>query len=448
MESFIVDGGVGLRGHTTLAGAKNVALKALVASILTDDQIILRNVPDIRDVALMLKVLQSLGFQTQYSDHTATVTCGTKRNSVVPLEIGARLRTSSMVLGPLLARYGEAKIPNPGGCRIGARPINRHIEALEKMGATIRYDSKDGFFHAHALSLHGTTIRFPKNTHTGTETILLAAVMAQGRTTIDNAAQEVEVDNLIALLTAMGAHIKRVAPRTIIVDGVTKLNGADFTIMPDRNEEITFAIAAALTDGKITVEGSQRNAINAFLTAFRGAGGAVDIESATRTSYSRGRQLKASDTVTLPHPGFMTDWQAPWAVLMTQAEGTSTIHETIFESRFSYVYQLQKMGANISFFDPKIENPQAYYNFNWNDHTNDHHQGIRIAGPTQLHNAILEMDDLRAGATLLLAALAAKGQSIIFGIEQIDRGYETIEIKLRKLGAKISRQTEDTRDAK
>ncbi len=443
MDKFVVTGGVPLRGEITLGGAKNVALKIPVVSLLTDEEIVIGNVPQIRDVFFMLEVLRSLGVEARALGHTIRLKNGRIKSTTVPLEVGARLRSSSLVLGPMLARWGEARVPNPGGCRIGARPIDRHIEALREMGATIKYNSADGYFHAKANELHGVTLKFPKNTHTGTETLILAAVLAKGRTVLENAASEVEIDDLISALNLMGAKIKRTAPRTILIEGVDTLHGVEYKIMPDRNEEVTFAIAAALTDGEITVRGSQRPTLAAFLQIFSQAGGVVEELASDITRYRRGGPLKATNVVTGPHPAFMTDWQSPWAVLMTAASGKSTIHETVFESRFSYVAQLQKMGAQIEFFDPQVKNPIEFYNFNWKDRVKGYHQAIRISGPTKLHNAILTIDDLRAGATILLAALTAGGVSYIHGVEQIDRGYEKIEQKLNSLGALIARITED-----
>lgn len=444
MDTFIVNGGTKLAGVVTLGGAKNVALKVLIASLLTDEELIIHNVPLLRDVFSLLEVLKSLGVRYTLEGHTLTIQNGHLSGTTVPLEVGARLRTSSMVLGPMLARFHEAKIPNPGGCRLGARPIDRHVEALRRMGAEISYNSEDGFFYAKAEKLTGTTIHFPKNTHTGTETILLAAVLARGTTTITNAAEEVEVDELISLLNSMGARIRRNTSREIVIEGVTSLHGATHSIMPDRNEEVTFALAAAISGGSIDVRGSQRNSLQAFLEPFAKAGGAFEAVDPETTRYFQKTPPRAVDITTAPHPGFMTDWQAPWAVYMTQAEGISTVHETVFESRFSYVEELKKMGANITFFDPKIDNPESYYNFNWSDHIPDHHQAIRITGPVKLHNAVVDIHDLRAGATLILAAIVAAGDTYIHGAEQVDRGYENIEGRLAGVGVRITRKKEDT----
>lgn len=443
MDTFIINGGNKLKGEVTVGGAKNVALKILIASLLTDEEIIIDNVPHLSDVSALIEVLKELGVHGTFKEHTVKIQNGNVTGEpVVSLDSGARLRTSSMVLGPLLARYGKAKVPNPGGCRLGARPIDRHIEGLRKMGADISYNSEDGFFHTKAKKLRGATITFPKNTHTGTETIILAAVLAEGQTVIENAAVEVEVDDLIACLNHMGAQVKRTDERTIVIDGVKSLHGVHYTIMPDRNEEVTFAIAAAITGGSIIVRNSQLHNLGAFLDMFTKAGGKFEKIDENHTRYSRTETLKPTDVITQPYPAFMTDWQAPWAVLMTQANGVSTIHETVFESRFSYVHELRKMGTKIDFFSPPVENPETFYNFNWEDREEGSHQAVRITGPTKLHNAVLSADDIRAGATLVLAALTAQGKSYIHSVERIDRGYEKIEERLQKLGANITRSVE------
>jgi UDP-N-acetylglucosamine 1-carboxyvinyltransferase len=443
MDKFIITGGIPLKGEIAVEGAKNVALKILVASLLTDEEIIIHNVPNIHDVTLMLEVLAVLGVKHRRDGHSIHVTHTHVHDAKVPLDLASHLRTSSMVMGPLLARYGSATTPNPGGCRLGARPIDRHISALLDMGADIQYHSDDGYFYAKTKELHGATVKFLKNTHTGTETLILAAVLAHGKTVLENAAEEVEIDDLIRCLNQMGANIRRTEQRTIVIEGVQSLHGTEYTIIPDRNEEVTFAIASVITHGDMIVKNSTRANLGAFLDAYTQAGGGFESIDATTTRYFGSEHLHATDIVTQSHPGFMTDWQAPWAVLMTQAAGRSTIHETVFESRFSYVSELKKMGAAIEFFDPLVEDPEGFYNFNWTDRVEGYHQGITITGPTPLHNAVLGIDDLRAGATLVLAALSAPGESVVHGVEQVDRGYEKIEERLRALGANIKRVTEE-----
>jgi UDP-N-acetylglucosamine 1-carboxyvinyltransferase len=442
MEKFIITGGKPLSGNFRLAGAKNVALKTCVCSLLTDDPVVLKNIPLIRDVYLMKDLLNEIGVDCVFKDHTAELVFKKLKSVKIPLELGARLRTSSLIVGPMLARFGEAIIPNPGGCRIGARPIDRHVQGLIQMGAEVSYDSNDGYFHAKAKRLHGANIRFSKNTHTGTEALILAAVLAEGTTVISNAAEEIEINDLINLLNLMGGKIRRIRNREIVIEGVNKLHGAEYEIMSDRNEEVTIAIAAAITGGSITVEKSMYRDLVSFIDLYSKAGGGYENNDNT-TRYFFNQPLKSVDVVTVPHPGFMTDWQAPWAVFMTQARGNAVIHETVFESRFSYVSELSKMGAKIDFFQPEVINPSEFYNFNWDDKQKESCQAIRITGPTKLHNAVIEMHDLRAGASLLLAALTAEGDSYIHGIEQIDRGYENIENRLSNLGAKIIRVSEE-----
>lgn len=441
MEKFVIKGGQPLKGEVMVAGAKNAALKTVVASVLTDEEVVIENIPLISDLFLMVETAKRLGLSIEIDKKKRALFSkgGSLKTNKIPLEVGARIRTSSMFLSPLLSRFGEAVIPNPGGCRIGCRPIDRHIEGLAKMGAKIYYDPSDGYFHAKAARLHGVDFTFSKNTHTGTETLILAAVKAEGRTVLTNAAQEPEVDDLIKLLNSMGARIDRVEQRKIVIEGVKKLRGTKYKIMADRNEIVTLAIAALASKGEVTIHGGKREYLKAFLAKVREAGGGWEPKGEEITRFFYQKNFRPTEIITGPYPSFMTDWQAPWALLMTQTQGLSTIHETVFESRFLYVFELRKMGAKIDFFDPQVSHPQKFYNFNWVDKKQNCHQGIKIFGPTPLHNAILEVSDLRAGATLVLAGMIAKGESTLFGVEQIDRGYEKIEERLNKLGADIKR---------
>ncbi|MBI3379880.1 UDP-N-acetylglucosamine 1-carboxyvinyltransferase [Candidatus Gottesmanbacteria bacterium] len=439
MDKFIISGGNKLQGEIKVSGAKNVAMKVLLAGLLTDEEIIVKNVPHISSVFGTAKMLEHLGVRIHFnSDHTIKIDGSNLKSHKISLELGQLYRTASMVMGPLLVRFGRAVVPNPGGCRIGKRPIDRHIEGLINMGAKIKY--QDGYFWAQAEKLHGTNYQFRSNTHTGTETLILAAVLAEGETLLKNAAEEPEIDNLIELLNLMGAKIKRISNRTIVIQGVRKLSGCEFTIMPDRNEVITFGIAALASGGDIIVEGTQEKYLKVFLNKLSDANGLWKQVSDTKTRFFTGtKPICATNVITNPYPGFMTDWQAPWAILMTQATGTSTVHETIYEDRFGYVTELRKMGAKIDFYHPHVTNPKSFYNFNWTDRKKENCQAIKIHGKTLLHNAILEVSDLRAGITLVLAALIAKGDSVIRGIDHIERGYEDIENRLQKLGGKIKR---------
>lgn len=440
MEKFVINGGQPLQGSITPSGAKNVAMKTIVASILSDEKVTVRNIPLISSVTGTAAIVKPLNVKVTFSNDKSVVIDPTDLSEhKIPLELGGLFRTATMTIAPLLARFGKAVVPNPGGCRLGKRPIERHIEGLKAMGADITY--KDGFFHASTAGLHGTKFRFNKNTHTGTETLIIAAVLAKGTTVIENAALEPEVDDLIAFLNSMGAKIKRSKDKTIVIEGVSHLHGTDFTIMSDRNEAVTFAIGAYVTKGDIFVKNIKKELIAAFLEKLKEAKASFEIDPGG-IRFFNGESYKATDVVTKPEPGFMTDWQAPWALFATIGGGVSTIHETIYESRFGYVSELRKMGARIDFFNPKVTNPVKYYNFNWEDRNPQYFQAIKIYGPTVLHNAVVEVGDLRAGATLVLAALGASGQSVVLGIEHIDRGYENFEKQLVNLGANIKRVKE------
>lgn len=436
MEKLIIKGGKRLKGETTVSGAKNVVLKALVAACLTDEEVVIKNIPFISDLMVMTDIIKHLGGDVRFGDHVLSVRVKDIKRDTIDLETAAEIRTSFMFLAPLLARKKSSVIPNPGGCRIGARPIDRVINGLKKMNVVIKYNSKDGYFHAHTNGLKGATYKFPKNTHTGTETLILASVLASGKTVLENAAQEPEIDELIEILNKMGAKIKRMKPRTITIKGVKKLHGVKIEIGYDRNEVITLALAAILTGGDILIKGIKRNGISEFLDKLEEAGGGFkEQKNGIRFFYKK--PLSSTDILTAPYPAFMTDWQGPWAVLMTKAKGVSTIHETVYESRFTYVHELEKMGGEFEPFNPKVKNPKIFYNFDTKE--NGQYHALKIKGPVELHNGVVNISDLRAGATLVLGALSAKGESVILGVEHLDRGYEQLDLRLRKLGANIQR---------
>lgn len=442
MDTFIITGGKKLKGSVSVSGAKNVALKALVAACLTDEEVVIHNVPLISDFLVMVKLIKDLGGEIEIKDHTISLRMKKFKTKKVSLEESAKIRTSSMLMVPLLVREKKAIVPNPGGCRIGARPIDRIIKGLRRMGVELIYNHKDGYFHAKVKDkLKGVTYRFEKNTHTGTETLILAGVLAEGTTILENAAQEPEVDDLIGLLKRMGADITRVNARTIIINGVSKLHGTEFIINPDRNEIATLAIAAIITGGDVFIKNAKKEGLKEFIDKLQLAGGGFEEKLDGLRFYSKG-ELRAIELTTSPYPGFMTDWQGPWAVLMTKAKGISKIHETVYENRFGYVAELRKMGAKITLFNPKIKNPETFYNFNLSDDNKKYFHSAKVFGKTLLHNAIVNITDLRAGATLVIGALAAKGQSVIFGMEHLDRGYEKFEKRLKSLGANIKRVKE------
>lgn len=441
MDKFEIIGGNPLRGEVKISGAKNSALKVIVAACLTEDEIIIENAPLINDFFLMLEIFRILGGMVEIKDHRVSLSLKKIKTFEIPLEMAARARATVMFMAPLLSRVGQAVIPNPGGCRLGARPVDRLIESLEKLGAQIKYDSDSGFFRAKAKKLQGINYKFDKNSHTGTETLLIASVLAEGETTIANAAEEPEIDELINLLNQMGANIKRNKDRKIFIKGVNKLHGAKIKILPDRNEAVTFALAGLVTKGDVIIKDAGKINLDFFIDAVKKTGAGFEANKNDLRFFYK-NNLKSTEITTSIYPGFMTDWQAPWAILMTQAQGMSIIHETIFENKFAYIEDLKKMGAKVSFFNPIVKNKEEFYNFNLSDDKPSYFHAVKIFGPIKLHNAILTIKDLRAGAAVVLGALAAKGKSAIFGTDIIDRGYEDFDNRLKNLGANIQRERE------
>jgi len=442
MKKIIINGEKRLIGSIGVSGAKNVALKAMVAACLTDQEVIIKNVPLISDFMVMVEIIRELGGKVKIIDHVAHVHMKKIKKEKISLEEAVKIRASAMFLSPLLARMGKAIIPNPGGCRIGARPIDRTIKGLEKMGYSVSYKSNDGFFYLKKNSdfkNREIIYRFEKSTHTGTETLIMVGVLLKGiKIRLENSAAEPEVDELINFLNQMGAKILRTEERTIVIEGVEKLTGTEFTIGPDRNEIVTLAIAAIVTKGDVLIKGAQSVDLSPFIQRLELAGGGVEMQKEGIRFFYKG-ELTSVDVQTSSYPGFMTDWQGPWTILMTQAKGEAVIHETVYENRFGYVDELKKMGANITLFNPDIKNPEKVYNFNLSDNNPSYFHAIRVKDNAPLHNAVVEVSDLRAGATLVLAALSARGKSVIFGVEHLDRGYEKLEERLESLGADIKR---------
>ena len=439
MRKFIINGNSNLSGTITISGSKNVATKAVIAACLTEETVILKNVPQISDIDALLEVIESIGGEVKKENGEVKITVKEIKNHSISLIEGARVRTSSMFIAPLLLRAGQALVPNPEGCRIGARQIDRHIAGLTQMGAKIEYKSEDGYYHATAEGLTGTNYTFEKNTHTGTETLIMAAALASGTTVLQNAAEEHEIDDLILLLNKMGAKIKRTEKRKIVIEGVRELHGTTHEIVSDSNELVTFAVLSLISG--VNLKNANLQNIQAFLTEVKKAGGAWE-EKDGNVRFHLEKELSASEVVTSPEPGFKTDWQGPWAILMTQANGVSSIHETIYENRFGYVSELKKMGAKIEFFEAEVSNPAATYNFNYVKN-HKYQQAIKIYGVTKLHNAAVTITDLRAGATVVIAALIAKGESVIYGLEHLERGYEDFASRLKSLGARIEEVEED-----
>ena len=430
---YLVEGGVPLRGEVTLSGAKNAVTKMLVAALLTEDSCAIRNAPrHLGDVTITEDVLRALGAEVTWRDETTVaIQAGAITNTVVPVELGRKNRLAVLAAGPLLHRLGRAVIPAPGGDRIGPRPIDFHLAGLQQMGATL--ESKDGLYYFHTDQLKGTTIELPYPSVMATETLVIAAVLARGVTVIENAAIEPEIMDLIKYLQKMGAIIEQRVDRKIVVEGVARLHGADHRVLSDRNEAISLAIAAYLTRGDVRVVGADQNVLLTFLnTLYR-----VRLDFTVEDDAIR---FVAGDREPLPialetdvHPGFMTDWQQPFTVLLTQARGMSVIHETVFDDRFGYTAELNKMGADTGLFSKCLGELACRFK------ERDFSHSCVIRGPTPLTAATLDIPDIRAGCSYILAALCAHGTSTVRGIEHIERGYEHLDAKLRALGAQIHR---------
>lgn len=438
--SFIIDGGTPLRGMVTVGGAKNASYKLMIASLLGSTGSTILNLPEISDVTMVAEIIQSLGGQIVVAEPNGLRIDPAGLNSFsIDDQYGQVSRASTLFIAPLLARFGEARVPLPGGDQIGKRPLERHFDGLKKMGAIVV--EEDSQLVVQAKQLRGAHYRFAKNTHTGTETLIMAAVLAHGKTVLENAAAEPEVDDLIALLQKMGANIQRTLPRTIEIEGVAKLNGATHSVMPDRNEAVSYACAALATQGDVVITNAYSSHLTAFLDKLQEIGAGYEVTTQGMRFFYK-QPLQAIDLQTGIHPGFMTDWQPLWAVLMCHAQGESLIHETVMQNRFQYVEVLRAMGAKIELVQPPMPNdPETFYNFNWSDVTPADIRAIRITGPTQFQGGEFVAGDLRAGAIILIAALSAQGKTILRGGEQIERGYSHIEQKLISLGAKIRRES-------
>lgn len=438
MASFKVTGNTPLYGSVRIGGAKNASFKLMIASLLATSESRLLNFSKISDVDLVGKIIAYLGGSIKHAGERAIFISGAGLHSfTIDPTHGEQGRFSTMFIPVLLHTFGKAVVPAPGGDKIGPRPLDRHFDGLVALGTTISIEN--GMYVATAEKLIGTTYTFTKNSHTGTETLIMAAVKAEGTTTLENAAEEPEIDDLILFLNSMGAKIQRVKPRTIVIEGVKELHGAIHKIIPDRNEAVSYACAALATKGDVIIENAKPEHLGAFLKCLDQMNAGYEVGSYGIRFYYKG-ELKAVDIVTKPEPGFMTDWQPLVATLLTQCSGTSTIHETIMTQRFQYVEDLKAMGAKIEFFNPIVSDIDTEYNFNVEDDKEDYAHAIKITGPTQLHSAEVFVRDLRHGATLILAAMAATGTSTIKNIGHVDRGYEQLDKRLQSMGAHIIRE--------
>src|SRR5947207_2271248 len=418
MDKFVIRGGNPLLGTVRISGAKNAALPAMAAALLSEEPVTLENIPQVRDIETTRKLLSAMGAEVELgygrAQHRTTICCRNLTSPEASYELVKTMRASTLVLGPLVARCGRARVSLPGGCAIGARPIDLHIKGLERLGANI--NQEHGYVEASAERLKGAEIVFDKITVTGTEDLLMAATLAEGETVLQNCAREPEVADLADLLNKMGARIEGAGTPTIRVKGVDKLHGARHRIIPDRIEAGTFIIAGAMTGGDLNIAGCEPSHLDAVLSKLHEVGVKTKVNGDS-VRVMGDNPLRAADVMTEEYPGFPTDMQAQYMTLATQAEGTSIITENIFENRFMHALEMVRMGANI-----KIEGSRAV-----------------VRGKTQLSAAAVLASDLRASASLVLAALVAEGETIIDRVYHIDRGYEHIEEKLRGVGAQVRR---------
>ncbi len=423
MDKFLIRGGKPLKGTVKVSGAKNSALPCLAATLLTAETVTLHNVPYVKDLITQRRLLEDLGATVLTPDlHTHKVQAKTIEIYEAPYELVKTMRASVLALGPLLARFGQAKVALPGGCAIGTRPIDLHLKAFEQLGATVTLEAGNVIARAPKGRLVGAETFFDKVSVTGTENVMMAAALANGKTTIHNAACEPEVEDLAELLNKMGAKITGAGTSTIEIEGVENLGEAEHTIIPDRIETGTFIVAAAITNGELTIENCQPKHLFAVIGKLREVGVETrEIDEQTLSVKCGANGLRAIDVTTEPHPLFPTDMQAQYMALMTQAAGESKVVETIFENRFMHVGELVRMGADI--------------NISGNTAT--------VKGKTNLTGAPILASDLRASASLVLAGLAASGETLIDRVYHIDRGYETIVKKLKNIGADIERITEN-----
>jgi len=416
LDKLLIEGGTTLSGNVTISGAKNAALPILAGTLLATEKVVVSNVPHLKDVTTMLSLLQMMGVEVTVDDHlTVEIDASEVSSREAPYDLVKTMRASILVLGPLLARFGEADVSLPGGCAIGARPVNLHVAGLQAMGAEVVVEN--GFIKARADRLKGAHIVFDIVTVTGTENLLMAAVLADGETVLENAAREPEVTDLANFLIGMGAKIEGAGSSTIVVQGVQKLGGTEYSVLPDRIETGTYLVAAAMTGGHIRALKTAPDTLEAVLIKLQEAGATIETGADWIDIDMKGKRPKSIDIRTAPYPAFPTDMQAQFCAMNAIADGAGTVTETVFENRFQHLLEMQRMGADI-----QIEGHTAI-----------------IKGIDDLNAAPVMATDLRASAGLVLAGLAARGSTLVDRIYHVDRGYERIEEKLGQLGASIKR---------
>ena len=416
MDKLLITGGTPLHGEIRISGAKNAALPIIVATLLADEPVSIGNIPHLNDITTTMELLGRMGVSLTISERMSIeVDPSTIEHFVAPYELVKTMRASILVLGPLLARFGQAEVSLPGGCAIGSRPVNLHIHGLQAMGADISVEN--GYIKARADRLKGTKIVLDVVTVTGTENLMMAATLAEGTTIIENAAKEPEVTDLANFLIAMGARIEGAGTDTLVIEGVERLHGCSYNVLPDRIETGTYLVAAAVTGGKVRLKDTNPGLLDAVLVKLEEAGAHINADADWIELDMQGRRPKAVDVSTAPYPAFPTDMQAQFSVLDAIAEGQGVITETVFENRFMHILELQRMGADIT-----LKGNTAF-----------------CKGVESLTGAPVMATDLRASASLVLAGLVARGQTVVERIYHIDRGYECIEEKLQQLGAQIRR---------
>lgn len=437
MSRYIISGGKKLQGEISIRGAKNASYKQIIASLLSDQTTQLTNIPNISDIKITESIAKSLGSEINYcGEHCVQVTTSKIKKTIVPQGTGIKSRSSFMFSAPLLARMGQATVPTPGGDRLGNRPLDRLIDCFSKMNIQIKETETNLIFNTEKIKpVHYV---FNKPSHTVTETVIMTAVLTSGETVLENCGQEPEIDDLIKLLNKMGAQIQRdnIDPGKIMIQGVSSLKGTEHQVICDRNEIVTFACAALATKGSVNILRVDPKTVKTFLEIIEHMGAKVQTGQEEINIFWN-KPLKATSIETGPEPMFMTDWQALFSILLTQAVGCSSVIERVYPNRFQHIANLQKMGVKVQLFNPIVDDPENYYQFNKESDNPTFFHGVKIYGPTKLKPTNFIIDDLRAGASATIAALAAEGTSTIDGVEFIERGYEKLAERLSSLGANI-----------
>ncbi len=441
MESLIINGGTPLNGTVYLSGAKNSALKIIHAAMFSNEDVILTNVPRIGNIEVDLEILSALGAKVEWlENHRLKINGSTIDKFEIPFDLGSKYRTSVLLAGPLLYRFGQAIIPKPGSAKIGFRPLNRLIDTWKSLG--VQVTETPTTYELKAKEVIGANINFKINTHMGTDNAIICALFANGETTISNAAEECEVDDLISFCNVIGGDVKRIEPDKIKVVGKNVFKGGTFTIMPDRNEAVLFSVAALVTKGNIHMVGVDKGNLLSFLSAITKIGCRYEFSGDEMTVWYGGETFSPINITTSPAPGFMTEWQPLITLLLTQCSGESLVHETIYTDRFGYTKDLNRMGAHIELYQPSTLDITPVISDDQYDLASkgEPYTVAKVSGPTTLKGVSINIPDLRSGASLLLAALCAEGVTELYGYENVDRGYDNLKSKLLSLGAKITEE--------